>query len=393
MRNLIIAIFLLVSLPALSQVQTIKGRVVDARTQDGVAYTNIGIEGSFYGTASDSKGFFELKIPDNFKDDKLFFSAVSYKNVTWEVADLLKQDFSSIQLTEQTYSIEDVDVPAQSRVLFRIIKTAANHIPENFHQGPLGMKFYYQEVLKDGNNTEQKREAVVELSDENGYVSPSIADAFKSRHYQFSQVKKNFDSYSFPNGQTGFDELIEMDLARLSNTILNEKLLNDYDLQLEGIIQYEGDSVWIISYKTEKTDLAHSGDFYAGKLSGKIYISKENYGILRNECVIESDKNNPLNRSLATKGNAQTNVSYHFTAIYKPKNGKYALSYLDCDKTFTNANNQESTYSRKTSVLELNTSPSKITGKDYFEDKAYVESFWESFKRPKLNSKTENGFF
>jgi hypothetical protein len=382
MRNLIISLFLLLGLQVSAQVETIKGRVVDSKTQSGIAYTNIGVEGTFYGTASDVQGFFELKIPDEFKKEKMFFSAVGYQNQTMDMGALLGETFSRVQLEEQTYSIENIDVAAQSRVLFRVLKSAAENIPKNNQQGPLGMKFYYEETMKNGTAPEQQREAVIELYDETGYTSPSLSDAFKSRHYRFSQVKKNFDSYSFPGGQTGFDELIEMDIARLSNAVLNVKLLNDFDLQLEGISQYEGDSAWIISYKTEETGLAHTGDFYASKLNGKIYISKNNYEVLRNECIVEADKNNPQNRSLATKSNAQNKVNYHFTAAYRKQNGKYALGYLDCKKTFVNDKGQESSYSRKASVLELNNSPQKISGKDYFENETYVANFWDSFKRP-----------
>lgn len=382
MRILIISLFLVLCLPAWSQVQLVKGRVVDSETQKGIAYTNIGVEGTFFGTASDAEGFFELKIPTEFKNDKLFFSAVGYANLVRNIPELTSKDFVKIQLVEQTYNIDDVDIAAQSRVLFRIIKTAASNIPANFMRGPLGMKIYFEETTKKNSDSASTREAVVNLYDEKGYQSPSITDAFKNRNFKFSQVKKNFESYSIPSGKTGFEELLEMDIARLSNGILNEKLLNDYDLQLEGISQFEGDSVWIISYKTNKADLAHTGDFYATQLDGKIYISKNNYEILRNECIIEAEKNHSHNRSLATKEANETQVNYHFTATYKPFNGQYVLSHLDCDKTYLDADNNKVTYSRKADVLEIDKNPTKIQGKDYFEDEAYVEDFWNSFKRP-----------
>ncbi|MGQ7868010.1 carboxypeptidase-like regulatory domain-containing protein [Sunxiuqinia sp. sy24] len=382
MRNLIISLFLLFSLTTEAQVKQLKGRVVDSASQAGIAYTNIGVEGTFYGTASDAQGFFELKVPEEFQKEQLFFSAVGYENQTFDIATLLQKDFVKIDLTEQTYDIENVDIAAQSRVLFRIIKSAASNIPQNFHQGPLGMKLYYQEELKTADGTQQKREAVIDFFDETAYRSPSITDAFKNRHYQFSEVKKDFESYSIASGTTGFDELIEMDIARLANSVLNAHLLNDFDLQLESISPFNGDSVWVISYKTRKTDLAHTGDYYATRLDGKIYISQNNYEILRNECVVESKHNNPHNRSLATKKNEQNQVSYHFTATYKPQAGKYSLNYLDCDKTFTDSKNKKITLSRKASVLDLSTSPTKQTGKDYFENEAYVENFWNSFKRP-----------
>ncbi|WP_159521566.1 carboxypeptidase-like regulatory domain-containing protein [Sunxiuqinia indica] len=383
MRNLIISLFLVFFISASVRAQVIKGRVVDSNTQEGIAYTNIGVEGTFYGTASDSEGFFELKVPDEFKNEKLFFSAVGYGNMVLRIPELLKRDFTRIQLVEQTYDIDTIDVAAQSRVLFRVIKTAAAKVPENFYHGPLGLKLYFEETKQVAGALEQKREAVVQLYDESGYASPSITDAFSKRHFKFSEVKKNFESYSIPAAKTGFEELLEMDIARLSNTIFDEKLLNDFDLQLEGISKFNDDSVWIISYKTSKADLAHTGDFYATQLDGKIYISKNNYEVIRNECMIDAEKNHPHNRSLATKKLEQSKVNYHYTATYNPFNGKYAVNYLDCEKTYLDQDNKEVSYSRKASVLELNTTAEKIQGKDYFENADYVESFWNSFKRPK----------
>lgn len=385
MRNLIISLLLLLSISSKAQVDLIKGRVVDSRTQDGIAYTNIGVEGTFYGTASDPEGFFELKIPEEFKTEKIYFSAVGYQSLVLNVDKLTKKEFSKVDLLEQTYNLDTVNVAAQSRVLFRVVKTASQKIPENFHQGPLGMKMYYEEIQKPESNTIDKREAVINLYDETAYASPSISNAFKNRNFQFVQVKKNFESYSIPQGSTGFEELLEMDLARLSNTLLNQRLLNDYDLQLEDISQFNGDSVWIIAYQTNKADLAHTGDYYATEIKGKIYISQNNYEIIRNECLIKASKNHPHSRSLATKGDAQTNVNYHYTTTYKPMNGKFALSYVDCDKTYIDSNGENVTYRRKAYVLELDRNPSKISGKDYFENETYVENFWNSFKRPELN--------
>ncbi len=381
MKNTIVLIFLFASLAVSAQTQVLKGRIVDSGTQAGVAYTNIGVEGTFYGTASDADGFFELKIPEEFQTEKLYISAVGFKNEIFDLVQLTKKDFNLISLTAQTYDIADIDIAAQSRVLFRVVKTASQSISKNYINSTLGMKIYYSEKVISGGQT-KSREAVVNIYDKNGYRQPNVVDAFESRNFKFAQSKKNFESYSFSTGSTGFEELLEMDVVRSASTILNTKLLNDYDLQLEGTSVFEGDSVWIISYKTSEMDLAHTGDFYATKIDGKIYISKSDYGIIRNECAIEADKNSSQNRSLFAKENVQENVRYHFTATYKKQSGKYALAYLDCQKTFTNAKGQSVSTNRKASVLDVSTTPSKISGKDYFEDAAYIDSFWRSFKKP-----------
>lgn len=381
MKPVTLFLFLLIALQTFAQPKTIKGRIVDSNTQQGLAYTNIGIEGTFYGTASNAEGFFELKVPKEFLDETLYISAVGYGNVTYPISKLIDQEFTRIPLEEQTYSIEGVNVAAESLVLFRIVRTAAERVSQNYHYGPFSLKFHYLERTKYGAKESLDREAVVEMYDENGYMEPSIADAFKKRHYKFIQVNKNFAPYSFQGGESGFDELIEMDLARLSNTLFDEELLSDYDLYLEDVSTYEGDSVWIISYKANEADLPHTGDYYATKMEGKMYILKKSYALIRNECMIEASQNNSHNRSLYVKDRGQQEVRYHFTCAYKQHDGLYVVSYLDCDKTYISEKGEEVSNSRKAAVLELNKSPkmTKVAGRNYFENTAFVEKFWKGF--------------
>lgn len=385
MKNLLLILCLSFTIGLQAQNQLLKGRIVDANDQSGIAYTNIGIEGTFYGTASDANGFFELKIPAEFANKTLFVSAVGYENKNYPVAELLKTEFARLSLNEQTYSIEGIDVAARSQVLFRIIKTASAKVPENYHNGPIGLKFHYLAKETRNDSTSQIREAIAEMTDQSGYGRPSVQDAFDNRNFRFTEVNKNFRSYSFPDAQTGFDELIELDLARLSNTIFKEELIRDYDLQLDGIRPYEGDSVWVIAYKTDITDLAHTGDYYATKMDGKLFILKSNYALVRNECMIEASKNNPQNRSLYTEGNDEQQVRYHLTTLYREHGGKYLVSYFDQDKSYKNPAGEIVKISRKAALLDFEKSPKPITGRTYFEDSTYDEKFWNAFhSRKKL---------
>jgi len=383
MKQILFLLSLFIAVGAQAQTKTIKGRIVDDASQAGIAYTNIGIEGTFYGTASDADGYFELKVPDEFQGQTLFVSAVGYENQNLPVAELLLKDFARIALTEQTYNIEGIDVAAQSRVLYRIIRTAAERVPQNYHSGPVGMTFHYLGKTMINDSAANIREAIVDVTDANGYSQPSVPDAYTSRNYRFTEVNKNFDSYSFPEGETGFDELLEQDLARLENTIFSEKLINDYDLNLDGISAYQGDSVWIISYKPTKVDLAHTGDYYANQMEGKLYILKSNYALVRSECVVEASKNNVQNRSLYTESNNEPQVSYHLTTLYQSYGGKYLASYFDQDKTFTNDKGQQLKLSRKAALLDFEPSPKLLTDRSYFEDTKYDEQFWNSFHTKK----------
>lgn len=371
-------IIALISFSGFSQVHTLKGKIIDQNSNAPIAYTNIGIEGTFFGTASDADGFFELKIPDEYKTAKMYFSAVGYENKITSVSELLGRDFVTIRLKEQTYGIEGIDVAAQSKVLFRIIRTASERISENYPAKPFNMKVYYSEIQNG-----KTREAVAELYDENAYSNPSVLDAYKSRKYKFSEAKRDFEVYSFPQGTTGFDELLEADIARMKNTILNPKLINDYDLQLEKSMEFNGDSVWVIAYKTNKTDLPHTGDYYAKKFNGKIYISKSDYGIIRNEIIVESSKQSEQGRSLATKNENMLEVHSNIVAGYKKVNGKYVLSIIESKKQFTNAKKQKLAINQALTVLNIETNNvKKIASRDYFENVKLNETFWNNFVKP-----------
>lgn len=382
MKQTGILLFLLVPFLVSAQAKIMKGRITDAVTHEGIAYTNIGIEGTYYGCASDAEGLFELNVPEEFSKGKLFISAVGYQHVTLLLPDLLEKEFVEISLTGQTYQIAGVDVEASSRVPFRILRTASLRVPENYQAGPFGLRFYYQEEKMVNDSNVQQREGIVDLYDQHGYSSPSVTDAYESRRYQFLQVKKNFDSRSFSSGHTGFEELIEMDVVRMTNTILNEELLDGYELKLGKTVNEDGDSVWVISYRANKPDLVHCGDYYATRMDGKIYILMSNYAVIRNECVIRSHRNNGRNRSLFSADPEQRQVRYHFTSTYLNHKGRYLVNQIDCEKNYLDQQGREVVCSRNANALHILWEPKELAGRDYFENTPYRENFWQDFKRP-----------
>lgn len=62
------------------QAQEIKGSVMEAVTKKGIPYVNIGIPGKGIGTVTDSKGDFELMIPDKYSSDTLWFSCIGFES-------------------------------------------------------------------------------------------------------------------------------------------------------------------------------------------------------------------------------------------------------------------------------------------------------------------------
>ncbi len=368
---------------AQSETTILKGRVIDQEKNEGIAFVSIGIEGTYTGTASNTDGYFELRIPLEHKAKSLYFSAIGYKNTSFALPELLQKQNLVIALIPQSYDIEAVDVAAESKVLQRILRMASERIPKNYLSIPVNLKMYYEERKSIELAASNVIKSIIDLYDANAHSKPSWADAFKSRSYRTTEAQRTIQTNSFREASVKLDELLEMDIVRLSNTILNPKLLNDFNLRMESKTRFGGDSVWIISYQTKKLDLAHTGSFYPKSFKGKIYIALSDYAVLRNEIHLAESKANRQGRSLAVKTNPETSIRMNITTGYKKVQGKYVLAFIDSEKQYTSAEKKSVYESGKLIILNVETKNTRvISSRDYFAETQTNEAFWQDFVVP-----------
>uniref|UniRef100_UPI003216FE2D carboxypeptidase-like regulatory domain-containing protein n=1 Tax=uncultured Draconibacterium sp. TaxID=1573823 RepID=UPI003216FE2D len=370
MKTLSIVLFILCYSISLSAQDTgkiahhIKGKVVDATSNRPVSYTNIGLEGTFFGTASDADGNFELKIPADMVGKNIYFSAVGFKNKQFPVSNLFRKEFNVVKLESQSYGVDEVDVAAQNMVLIRILRMASEDIKYNYGAGPFNLHCTYTNKRMVNNNSEMLSEASVLIYDAKGYSEVSKSDAYASRKY--SVLKEADDSdYRFSTGLMNIDDLLELDWARSASSILNPALLNDFKLSLESQPTINGKEYWVITFSQPKPTLEGSGDFYADAFEGKITINKEDYSVLKIEGEVKSSKNNRQGAGLAigkTNKNYLSDVAYHFSVDYKD----LLLEHISLNKTFT----QNGKSINEVSVLKVDRAHTNnltiIDTRDYF---------------------------
>lgn len=300
-------------------VETVKGKVINSASNEPVSYTNIGLEGTFFGTASNAEGDFELKIPAEMVGKNIFFSAVGFVGKKFPVKDLFEREFNVVKIEPQSYDIKDVDVQAQSRVLERILTLANENIPYNYIAGPYNFTAKYERTTSAENITSTIQNADVLIYDHSGYSDPSKLNAYRNLNYSITKPNSN-EAYRFSDGTTNIDELLELDWMRTASSVLNPKLLDGFHLTLESEPVINGKNCWVIAFGQETPSLSGSGDFYATKFEGKITIAKDDYSVLELSGHIESPKNNPQGKSLAVKQGADkifTNVKSNFKLVYE----------------------------------------------------------------------------
>jgi hypothetical protein len=322
MKNFLTALLaVLIAATAVAQTETrvartIKGKVINEATNEPLPYTNVGIEDTFYGTASSENGNFELKIPEEMVSRQILFSSVGYQSIRLPLSTLFNKEFNIIKLKPQTYDIEKVDIAGRSMVLARILRMASENTPYNFISGPfnLNCSLRREKTINDSVKVTEKAEVVI--FDETGYRSPSKTNAYKMRNYT---MKTEEPAYSFASGILHFDELLALDWVRNASSVLNPALTGQFELVLAGEPEIEGKPAWVISFRQETPTFAGSQDFHATAFEGEITIIKEDYSVKRIEGKGKSKMHSRQGKSLAVNSNNTLfyeDVNYSFTVTY-----------------------------------------------------------------------------
>lgn len=296
--------------------KVIKGKIINEATNEPVAYTNVGIEDTFHGTASDEEGNFQLKIPEEMVSRQILFSSVGYQGMKLPVANLFDKEFNIIKLVPQTYDIEDIDVEGRSLVLERILRMASENTPYNFMAGPFNLVCSLSKEMTTDDTLRVNTSAEVLIYDKTGYRAPSKTDAYAMRTYE---IKKDEPDYSFASSLLNLDELIELDWVRNASSVLNPAIFNQFELELTGEPVIDGNQAWEISFRQKNPTLVASRDFHATAFEGKITILKDDYSVQRIEGNVKSKMHNRQGKSLAVSGNNNNfyeDVTYDFTVTY-----------------------------------------------------------------------------
>lgn len=365
------------------------GKIIDKKTKEPMPFVNMGVLGTYLGAATNIDGLYELKIPSKYKGREIQISSVGYKTIKMAIDSIANNSEVNFEMESTIFNIDEVEVTAKSRLQYTRVKKAIVNIKDNYLQMPYNYDMYYREELLRNEKVERLRESAVRLYDDKGYERGNAFQVFKERGYEFLEVRKNFENETLADGSTHLDELLEMDIVRVRGNVLNLDKIDEYELNLEGETEFEGDKVWIIAYRHPNPSLATTGDYYVSKYSGKLYIIQKNYAIVRNVSEIVATNYSPQGRSfyVAEKRQKQRpkSIAYTATTNYKSHLGYYYLSNISLERKHIwadkiSGDEIKEQLNAELLVTEVNTfNPKPIERRAYYENKPYDAKFWEHY--------------
>lgn len=384
-KKLISLLLLLVGFWALANAQedgkiTVKGKIVDGKTGEPVAFANLGLLGTVAGVASDMEGYFELTVPDRYATHKIRVSAVGYGPAEMKVYEANGKPDLIIKLKPVTYGIGEVDVYGQLLVYKKMLQNVVNNIARNYIDQPYNYEGYFKYGVQT-DDQEKLKEATVTIYDAQGYHREDVANAFKAVNYKFNEVRRNQKPVSVLDGLTCLDDILTADIVRNTRNVLDIVNSRDYKLKSKGKMVYEGDSVQVISYTATHPALSTTGDAGVQSYSGEIYVNLKNFAVLKNVVHITSKDFNALGRNLIPVDETpKSDVSMTITTTYKKVgNSPYFLSGANIEYAYKEKEKGVKGKMEYITTRVETKNPVAIEGRMYYEDIKANEDFWNRY--------------
>jgi hypothetical protein len=110
---------------------SLEGRVTDQKTKDPLAYVNVYVSGTNYGTITNQSGNFVLKYPATLNADSITISNIGYKTLRIGLRSN-ENEFVTVNMEVQPVELDEVVVRPLDPL--SIVYNSINRIPENYNQ-------------------------------------------------------------------------------------------------------------------------------------------------------------------------------------------------------------------------------------------------------------------
>jgi len=254
------------------QVTIIRGRVVDAETNQPLVFAGIAVQGSNVSTITNLDGEFTLKLSEG-ETGKLEFSYVGYKNKVMAIEEM-KTNGQRNLIALETAMIPIKEVIVKPLIPEEILEKVISRFNDNYPLIANDMTGFYRETIRKNRNYISIGEAVVEVF-KAPYQSDLRYDAVRIYKGRKSNDVEKMDTVLFKL-QGGPTTTLYLDVVKNPETFLTKESLSQYDLELSNIAMIDDRTNYVINFY-QKPSI--STPLYQGRL----FIDIETYAVAQVE--------------------------------------------------------------------------------------------------------------
>ena len=254
------------------QVTTIRGRVIDAETNQPLVFASIAVQGSNVSTVTNLDGEFTLKLTGT-ETGKLEFSFIGYKNRVMAIEEMKTNGQRNV-ISLETALIPIKEIIVKPLVPEEIIEQVISRFDENYPGVANDMTGFYRETIRKNRSYISIGEALVEVF-KAPYQSDLRFDAVRIYKGRKSNDVEKMDTVLFKL-QGGPTTTLYLDVVKNPETFLTREALAQYDLELSNIAMIDDRTNYVINFYQK-----HS--ITTPLYQGRLYIDIETYAVAQAE--------------------------------------------------------------------------------------------------------------
>ena len=251
----------------------IKGKVIDAETRAPLVFATVAVKETNVAIVTNIDGEFTLKVGDLSTSKTLEVSFVGYKNKSVPLSELKENGSKNIiSLVAAPIPIKEIIVKPLDPV--SIVEKAISNIDKNYESVPNLMTAFYRETIRKNRTYVSIGEAVVEIfkAPYNSDLRFDGARIYKGR--KSSDVEK-MDTVLFKL-QGGPVSVLELDLAKNSESVLTKEAMQNYNYTLSGVVEIDNKPHYVV-------DFIQKPSVEMPLFMGSLYIEMDSYAITEAE--------------------------------------------------------------------------------------------------------------
>jgi hypothetical protein len=251
----------------------IKGKVIDAESRAPLVFASVAVKESNVAIVTNIDGEFTLKVGDLTTSKSLEVTFVGYKNKTVLLSELKDNGYKNIiAMDAAPIPIKEIIVKPLDPV--SIVEKAILNIRKNYETVPNLMTAFYRETIRKNRTYVSIGEAVVEIF-KAPYDNDMRFDGARIYKGRKNTDVEKMDTILFKL-QGGPVSVLELDLAKNSESVLTSEAMLNYNYTLSGVVEIGGKPHYVIEF-IQKPSVEMP------LFMGSLYIEMDSYAITEAE--------------------------------------------------------------------------------------------------------------
>ncbi|SHF92988.1 CarboxypepD_reg-like domain-containing protein [Arenibacter palladensis] len=363
-HNIIAFFFLAFATVHSQENQFVSGVLLDSETLEPISFASIRVKNRAVGVISNNDGSFRVPLKFRELNDTLHISSMGYDSKEIVISSLRPKDINQLYLNPMLVQLEEVTLSASKKsrrdrnagndkdkpvTAEDIIAKAIEKIPLNYPFNPQSYVGYYRDYQWKSGGYTNLNEAIVEVFDKGfgtlDYEESNTRiyeysrntnfpiDSLSERLYDYGEYKTKTIPRAYLNSYGGNEFVILriMDAIRNYNTFsysyvdhLDTDFVKNHDFTIEDDTSLDGLPLYVIDiYKHNRRIMVR----------GKIYISKDNFEIVKLEYATY-DALLGTRKISKTSKRIEDRLLYRTVVEYKKEDHKMFPSYISFSNKF-----------------------------------------------------------